>query len=276
MIKMEKNDYLYIDSSDSNEDTRQSRFIIPKTNKIDYLISEAKYAEALSLIEKTLKKDDADYWLLKAEIYDNKKEYEKSIDSINHALSLDESDHIKIHKANTLYNWAKVSYFPELEYEKALGLIDKALDLLPKSEDPSEFYFLKGEILEALREFVEAKKSYLIAHKEFDKLKEFESQVEYLNTTDDSLIIISGSYFYNFTAKNDLIVNLVKEEDNEHDPDAIAVYLDSEKIGYVANSDYTLIDEVKSASKIKNSLSDNAQAKILFVYLDEYIIAKIL
>ena len=73
-----------------------------------------------------------------------------------------------------------------------------------------------------------------------------------------------------------MIVNLVKEEDNEHDPDAIAVYLDSEKIGYVANSDYTLIDEVKSASKIKNSLSDNAQAKILFVYLDEYIIAKIL
>ena len=276
MIKMEKNDYLYIDSSDSNDDTRQSRFIIPKTNKIDYLISEAKYVEALSLIEKTLKKDDADYWLLKAEIYDNQKEYEKSIDSINHALTLDESDHIKIHKANTLYNWAKVSYFPELEYEKALGLIDEALDLLPKSEDPSEFYFLKGEILEALREFVEAKKSYLIAHKEFDKLKEFESQVEYLNTTDDSLIIISGSYFYNFTAKNDLIVNLVKEEDNEHDPDAIAVYLDSEKIGYVANSDYTLIDEVKSASKIKNELSDNAQAKILFVYLDEYIIAKIL
>ena len=273
---MEKNDYLYIDSSDSDDDTRQSRFIIPKTNKIDYLISEAKYAEALSLIEKTLKKDDADYWLLKAEVYDNQKEYEKSIDSINHALSLDESDHIKIHKANTLYNWAKVSYFPELEYEKALGLIDEALDLLPKSEDPSEFYFLKGEILEALREFVEAKKSYLIAHKEFDKLKEFESQVEYLNTTDDSLIIISGSYFYNFTAKNDLIVNLVKEEDNEHDPDAIAVYLDSEKIGYVANSDYTLIDEVKSASKIKNELSDNAQAKILFVYLDEYIIAKIL
>ncbi len=273
---MEKNDYLYIDSSDSNEDTRQSRFIIPKTNKIDYLISETKYAKALSLIEKTLKKDDADYWLLKAEIYDNQKEYEKSIDSINHALALDESDRIKIHKANTLYNWAKVSYFPELEYEKALRLIDEALDLLPKSEDPSEFYFLKGEILEALREFVEAKKSYLIAYKEFDKLKEFESQVEYLNTTDDSLIIISGSYFYNFTAKNDLIVNLVKEEDNEHDPDAIAVYLDSEKIGYVANSDYTLIDEVKSASKIKNELSDNAQAKILFVYLDKYIIAKIL
>ena len=73
-----------------------------------------------------------------------------------------------------------------------------------------------------------------------------------------------------------MIVNLVKEDDNEHDPDAIAVYYENEKIGYVANSDYTLIDEVKSASKIKNSLNENAQAKILFVYLDQYIIAKVL
>ena len=44
----------------------------------------------------------------------------------------------------------------------------------------------------------------------------------------------------------------------------------------VLDYDYTLIDEVKSASKIKNSLNDNAQAKILFVYLDQYIIAKVL
>lgn len=274
---MENNNYLYIDSSDDNSDkTRQSRFVIPKTNKIDYLIDEEKYAEALSLIEKSLKKDDVNYWLLKSEIYDRQNEYEKSIDSINNALKIDNSKEIRTQKANSLYKWAKVSYFPELEYEKALELIENALEILPKSEDPSEFYFLKGEILEALREPVEAKKSYLIAYKEFDKLEEFEAQVEYLNTTDDTLINISGSYFYNFTPSDDLIVNLVKEDDNEHDPDAIAVYFENEKIGYIANSDYTLIDEVKSASKIKNSLNENAQAKILFVYLDQYIIAKVL
>ena len=274
---MENNNYLYIDSSEDKADkTRQSRFVIPKTNKIDYLISEENYSEALSQIEKTLKKDDVNYWLLKSEIYDRQNEYEKSIDSINHALNIEESDEIKTSKANTLYKWAKVSYFPELEYEKALEFVENALKILPESEDPSEFYFLKGEILEALREPVEAKKAYLIAYKEFDKLEEFEAQVEYLNTTDDTLISISGSYFYNFTPSGDLIVNLVKEDDNEHDPDAIAVYYENEKIGYVANSDYTLIDEVKSASKIKNSLNDNAQAKILFVYLDQYIIAKVL
>ena len=274
---MENNNYLYIDSSeDKGDKTRQSRFVIPKTNKIDYLIDEEKYSQALSLIEKSLKKDDVNYWLLTSEIYDRQNDYEKSIDSIDHALNIDESDEIKSSKANTLYKWAKVSYFPELEYEKALELIENALEILPKSEDPSEFYFLKGEILEALREPVEAKKAYLIAYKEFDKLEDFKNQVEYLNTTEDILISISGSYFYNFTPSDELVVDLVKEEDNEHDPDAIAVYYDNEKIGYVANSDYTLIDEVKSASKIKNSLNDNAQAKILFVYLDQYIIAKVL
>ncbi len=274
---MENNNYLYIDSSeDKGDKTCQSRFVIPKTNKIDYLIDEEKYSQALSLIEKSLKKEDVNYWLLTSEIYDRQNDYEKSIDSINHALNINESDEIKSSKANTLYRWAKVSYFPELEYEKALELIENALEILPKSEDPSEFYFLKGEILEALREPVEAKKAYLIAYKEFDKLEDFKNQVEYLNTTEDILISISGSYFYNFTPSDELVVDLVKEDDNEHDPDAIAVYYDNEKIGYVANSDYTLINEVKSASKIKNSLNDNAQAKILFVYLDQYIIAKVL
>ena len=84
--------------------------------------------------------------------------------------------------------------------------------MLPQNENPSEFYFLKGEILEALHEPIEAKKAYLIAYKEFDKLKEFESQVEYLKTTTDTLINISGSYFYNFTPEENIIINLVKEK----------------------------------------------------------------
>ena len=269
-------DYLYIDSSNASESSKQSRFKIPKTSKIDNLINENRYDEALDLIEKTLKKDDLDYWTLKAAILDNQKEYEKSIECYDNALKLSDKEEIHTDKANALYRWAKITYFPELEYEKAYKLISAAIDMLPQNEDPSEFYFLKGEILEALHEPIEAKKAYLIAYKEFDKLKEFESQVEYLKTTNDTLINISGSYFYNFTPEENLIINLVKEEDNEHDPDAIAAYLNGQKIGYVANSDYTLIDEVKSASKIKNLIKDGSQAKILFIYLDEYIIAKLL
>ena len=69
---------------------------------------------------------------------------------------------------------------------------------------------------------------------------------------------------------------MVKDEDNEHDPDAIAVVNNGETVGYVANNPYTLIDEVKSASDIKNSISDNQKAEILFIYLGEYVIAKLL
>ena len=58
-------DYLYIDSSNASESSKQSRFKIPKTSKIDNLINENRYDEALDLIEKTLKKDDLDRGMFK-------------------------------------------------------------------------------------------------------------------------------------------------------------------------------------------------------------------
>lgn len=265
------NDYLL------TNDGPQAKFKVSKTSKIDYLIDEDKYDEALSLINKTLEKEkNSNNWHLKAIILDNLKNYQESVECYDRALMLDNSIKIKKDKANTLYKWAKVSYFPDLEYEKALKLVNDALEIIPEGEDSSEYYFLKGEILEALRDYVGAKKSYLIAYGEFDKLKKLEDEIDYLANTTDELINITGGHFYDFTPKEGLIVNLVKEEDNEHDPDAIAVYLDKNKIGYVANSDYTLIDEVTSATKLKNKVSDNTSAEILFVYLDEYIIARLL
>ena len=244
--------------------------------KVDNLISNEKYDDALSEINRILK-TDANYsnWNLKAIILAKLKRYEESVECFDKALSLNPSDEIKLNKANSIYNWAKVTFFPEGNYEKALRLIDDALNIIPDSEDPSEFYFLKAEILEALNDLAESQKAYLIAYKEFDKLKELENQIEYLNNTSDTLIIITGSYFYNFTPEKDIMINLVKQDDNEHDPDAIAVMLNDELIGYVANSPYTLIDEVKSASDIKKLINDNQNAKILFNYLGEYTIAKL-
>ena len=271
-------DYLDIDPNqkDGSDNTRQTTFKISKTLKIDNLISNEKYDDALSEINRILK-TDANYsnWNLKAIILAKLKRYEESVECFDKALSLNPSDEIKLNKANSIYNWAKVTFFPEGNYEKALRLIDDALNIIPDSEDPSEFYFLKAEILEALNDLAESQKAYLIAYKEFDKLKELENQIEYLNNTSDTLIIITGSYFYNFTPEKDIMINLVKQDDNEHDPDAIAVMLNDELIGYVANSPYTLIDEVKSASDIKKLINDNQNAKILFKYLGEYTIAKL-
>lgn len=264
-------DYLNIDSSKASQ---QTTFKVSKTSKIEHLINEKEYSKVLKLIDESLEKDSDEYCYFKAIVLDKQEEYEKSIEFFNKIIN--PSPEIKYLKSNSLYKWAKITYFPALEYEKALKLINEALNTIPKNQDPSEYYFLKGEILEALKEPVEAKKSYLIAYKEFEKLEEFEKQVEYLENTDDVLITITGGYYYNFTPLAGMTVRLIKEPENEHDSDAIAVYLDKEKIGYVANSEYTLIDKVKSASKLKNQISDDVCAEILFVYLDEYTIAKII
>ena len=85
-----------------------------------------------------------------------------------------------------------------------------------------------------------------------------------------------SSSFYNFTPESGIIVDLVKDIENEHDPDAVAVMKDNDIVGYVANSDYTLIEEVKSASDIKNIMNSEQQAEILFDYIGEYTIAKLI
>ena len=267
-------DYLYIDSYD---DGHQTRFKVSDTPKIDYLIKEKQFDKALIEIDKLLKTDYSYSNLnLKGIILQNLGRFDESIECFDNALKIHESSEIQLNKANCLYGWAKVTFFPEADYEKALRLIDCGIENIPEGEDPSEFYFLKAEILEALNQLVDAHKCYLTAYKEFDRLREFEAQCEYLNSTQDTLVNIVGSDFYNFTPEVGNVLSLVKDEDNEHDPDAIAVVNNGETVGYVANNPYTLIDEVKSASDIKNSISDNQKAEILFIYLGEYVIAKLL
>lgn len=255
----------------------QTTFKVPKTSRVEHLINEKKYDEALREIDQLLK-DDCSYTNLnfKGVILNRLSRYSEAIECFDNAYCLEQSEEIRINKAQSLYDWAKITFFPEGNYDKALQLINDSLDVLPESCDASEHYFLKAEILEALEELVESHKCYLIAYKEFDKLNEFESQIEYLNSTTDTLINIVGSDFYNFTPQSGLVVSLIKDLENEHDPDAIAVVVDGKTVGYVANSDYTLIEEVNSASDIKNSISDDQKAEILFIYFGEHIIAKLI
>jgi len=273
------NSYLQRDSKQESDgdNTYQSTFKVSKTSKIEYLIENKKFDEALSLVDRMLEKD-SDYknWNLKGIILDNLSEYDNAIECFDNALRLSDDSEILINKVNSLYKWAKVSYFPDLKYDHSLRLIDDALEIIPESEDPSEFYFLKAEVLESMGQRVESKKNYLIAYGEFEKLNEFQKQLDYLETTNDLLVNITGSYYHNYNPTEGEIVKLVKEPENEHDGDAIAVYLDNDKIGYVANSEYTLFDKVKSATKIKNDIPETCEAEIQFVYLDEYIIAKII
>jgi hypothetical protein len=67
----------------------------------------------------------------------------------------------------------------------------------------------------------------------------------------------------------DMQVRLVKEPDNEFDSDAIAVYAEGEKVGYVANSAYTKSELTSSASELQDKIPDTADGCYL-LYLDRY------
>ena len=59
---------------------------------------------------------------------------------------------------------------------------------------------------------------------------------------------------------------LEKEPDNEYDKEAIKItYEGLGKIGYVANSSYTVIGESMSAGRLYDKIGDSAYAKVVLV-----------
>lgn len=67
---------------------------------------------------------------------------------------------------------------------------------------------------------------------------------------------------------------LVKEEDNEFDKEAIAIYLDDVKVGYVANSVRTSCYLTSEAKNVQ--IQDIAYAEYMFYFAYQYHIAKII
>ena len=73
-------------------------------------------------------------------------------------------------------------------------------------------------------------------------------------------------YFGNDFPKKGMKIYLEKEPENEHDKEAIQVKMDPfGKIGYVANSPYTVLGETMSAGRIYDRIGDTAVAKVIHV-----------
>lgn len=71
-------------------------------------------------------------------------------------------------------------------------------------------------------------------------------------------------------------VQLIKEPDNEYDREAIRVELEGiGKIGYVANSSYTVLGESFSAGRLYDKIDNKATAKVVLV-LPKGVICKVL
>ena len=81
-------------------------------------------------------------------------------------------------------------------------------------------------------------------------------------------ITIAGTrhYFGQEFIQPDMTVRLTKEPDNEHDREAIRVELEGlGKIGYVANSPYTVAGESYSAGRLYDKIGSTAKGTVLYV-----------
>lgn len=81
-------------------------------------------------------------------------------------------------------------------------------------------------------------------------------------------ITLTGTkhYFGNDFLKKGMKVRLEKDPDNEYDKEAIKVtYEGLGKIGYVANSSYTVKGKSMSAGRLYDKIGKKAKAKIVFI-----------
>lgn len=85
---------------------------------------------------------------------------------------------------------------------------------------------------------------------------------------DEMYFTIAGCnhYFGSDFMKKGMKVKLIKEPDNEYDKEAIQVKVKGlGKVGYVANSPYTVKGESMSAGRLYDKIGNRAKGKIVFV-----------
>ena len=76
----------------------------------------------------------------------------------------------------------------------------------------------------------------------------------------------TNHYYVTDFLKKGMKIRLKKEPDNEHDKEAICAELKGlGKIGYVANSTYTVIGDSYSAGRLYEHMGEKAKAKVLIV-----------
>ena len=93
----------------------------------------------------------------------------------------------------------------------------------------------------------------------------------------DIMFTLTGTRYYygKDFLKEGMKVKLIKEPENEYDREAIRVeYKGLGRIGYVANSTYTVIGESMSAGRIYDHFKKKAKAKIVLI-TDKGILCKL-
>ena len=229
----------------------------------DYYLNN-KYEDALYYINLALDLDNyhANNWNIKAIIFDHMGRYREAEQCYNKAISLHPNDLVYSNKAGMLRSWAGSLIEKSDNLSNRLSTLEEALEknrqainTLPKNKSKNPFIGQKNLIESKIK--VE---------------KEYQNNVETLKKySKDELFTITGMQFYinNIKYTPGMPLKLVKEPDNEHDRDAIAVYAQNKKIGYVANNAYTKFEFTSSASELQEKIQNTAQGSYL-LYLLRY------
>ena len=231
------------------------------------LYMEFKEKEALHYINMALDLDyrHANNWNTKAIILEGMKRYAESEECYNRSLELSPQNLVYDNKARMLYDWAVQLREESKKMPNGLNMLNdaydkviKAMNALPgeKSEEDLDKYL---KLRDSINFYIDYEKKY---QGNLETLKKYDK---------NELFTITGRHFYknnvNLTPGKPL--RLVREPDNEFDRDAIAVYAQDEKIGYVANKEYTKFELTSSASELQDKIENVSQGSYLF-YLDRY------
>lgn len=266
--------YLQDDEEDESNPPQQVSRADSLRKKAWKLREAGRPDEALDTINEAL--DYGGNWRchnVKAIILEDMGQYEHALMSYDRALRHARPQLVLDNKARLLERMALSGRYSK---EKSLEYINIALNLTRDDSDRHYFLKTKSEILERLGRPREAYVCSKLANRQFDLVDEFERQSKTLKNSHDTFICIAGTRFYDNRTSPGIVVDLIKELDNEYDRDAIRVELNGNTVGYVANSPRTLIKETKSATDIKNRFKSRTKAEILFVYMERYPIAKLI
>ena len=241
--------------------------IVEYSNKAWNLYMDYNDEDALYFINLALDLDDrnAKNWNRKGIIVESMKNYAESERCYDRSLELSKSNIVYDNKASMLYWWA----YELLEESKSLP---NGLDKLKEAKDIilRSIKALPGENSEEnIEKYLSLRDSINFY---IDYENKFQADLETLKDYDKGeLFTITGMNFYQkgviLTPGKPL--ELVKEHGNEFDKDAIAVYAEGKKIGFVANKNYTKFELTSSASQLQDEIENVAKAEYLF-HLERY------
>ena len=225
----------------------------------DYYL-EFKEEDALYYIDLALDldKSHSNNWNIKAIILEGMKRYQESEECYNRSLELSKSNVVYDNKARMLRAWAGHLLSESRKKPNGLATLEEALE---KNSNAINALSQGGE--ESIERFLSQKR---VIESNIKYEKEYQKNVETLKTYDKSeLFTIAGRQFYkiNMQLTPGMSLKLVKEPDNEFDKDAIAVYVEDKKIGYVANNANTKFELTSSASELQDKIKDVAQGEYL-------------